>query len=177
MGFDGYTIHRVHIKEQNRVIRVKDLRIYEDTIAKGSSALPGFEGKPTFDGIQLSEEEKLPSSNSDSSDEGKDAGNTSKRATKTRARRTVKPIPKSKDKGKAAKGNATVEEETQALIVQLTQLLDQDWEQNTDDKFSAFLATCLSTFLIPTLCPLSSLKVIPHSSHHLYLLSVFCPAL
>lgn len=47
-----HTIYKVHIKEQNRVIRVKDLRIIEDTSAKVVSALPDFDGKPTFDGCQ-----------------------------------------------------------------------------------------------------------------------------
>ena len=28
VGYDGHTIHRVHIKDQNKVIRVKDLRIF-----------------------------------------------------------------------------------------------------------------------------------------------------
>lgn len=57
MGFDGHTIYRVHIEEKNRVIRVKDLRIFEDASAKTISALPDFDGKPTFVGVQLSEEE------------------------------------------------------------------------------------------------------------------------
>ena len=51
VGFDGHTIYRVHIEEQGKVIRVKDLRIYEDTLAKQHSTLPDFDGKPTFDGV------------------------------------------------------------------------------------------------------------------------------
>lgn len=30
VGYNGHTIYRVHIKEQNKVIRVKDFRIFED---------------------------------------------------------------------------------------------------------------------------------------------------
>lgn len=30
VGYNGHTIHRVYIKDQNKVIRVKDLRIFED---------------------------------------------------------------------------------------------------------------------------------------------------
>lgn len=40
VGFDGYTIYRVHIDEQNRVIRVKDLCIFEDTENKKNTSLP-----------------------------------------------------------------------------------------------------------------------------------------
>ncbi len=51
VGFDGHTIYGVHVEEQNKVIKVKDLQIFEDTTAKKHSALPNFEEKPTFGGI------------------------------------------------------------------------------------------------------------------------------
>lgn len=37
--------------EQNNVIKVKDLQIFEDTTTKTLSALPDFNKKPTFDRI------------------------------------------------------------------------------------------------------------------------------
>lgn len=52
VGFDGHTIYRVHIKDQNRVIRVKDLRIFEDYKAKRSTELPdSSESLSTFQGF------------------------------------------------------------------------------------------------------------------------------
>lgn len=68
VGFDGHTIYRVNIEEQNHVVRVKHLRIFEDTVAKQSCSLPDFEGKPMFDAIRVedgsttdSKEEEPPS--------------------------------------------------------------------------------------------------------------------
>ncbi len=57
VGFDGHTIYRVHIEDQNKVIRVKDLWIFEDISAKTNSTLPNFDGKPTFDAIQIPDEQ------------------------------------------------------------------------------------------------------------------------
>ena len=48
VGFDGHTIYRVHIEEQNQVIIVKDLRIFKDTETKENTLLPLYEDKPTF---------------------------------------------------------------------------------------------------------------------------------
>lgn len=56
--FDGYTIYRVNVEEQNKVIRVKDLQIFENIAAKTLLALPDFDGKPMFDRIQLWDIEK-----------------------------------------------------------------------------------------------------------------------
>lgn len=57
VGYDGHTIHRVHIKDQNKVIRVKDLRIFEDFANKPSTSLPNYEDKPTFEGFLLADGE------------------------------------------------------------------------------------------------------------------------
>ena len=51
VGFDGHTIYRVHIEDQNKVIRVKDLWIYADITSKVTTSLPDFEGISTFDGV------------------------------------------------------------------------------------------------------------------------------
>lgn len=53
VGFDSYTIYRVHIKEQNQVIRVKDLCIFKDTETKENILLPSYKDKPTFQGFFL----------------------------------------------------------------------------------------------------------------------------
>lgn len=65
VGFDGHTIYRIHIKDQNRVIRVKDLRIFEDYEAKWSTELPNYsESLSTFQGFLYTdnddEEQELP---------------------------------------------------------------------------------------------------------------------
>lgn len=62
IGFDKYIIYRVHIKEQNKVIRVKDLQDFKNTAAKTFSALPDFNGKPIFDKIKLSDTKENSSS-------------------------------------------------------------------------------------------------------------------
>lgn len=53
IGFDRHTIYRVYIKEQNKVIKVKDLRIFKDTTVKAYLVLPNFNRKPIFDRVQL----------------------------------------------------------------------------------------------------------------------------
>lgn len=65
MGFDGHTIYKVHIKDQNRVIRVKNFRIFEDYKSKGSTELPDYsESLSTFQGFfhldNDNEEQELP---------------------------------------------------------------------------------------------------------------------
>lgn len=137
------------------VIRVKDLRIFEDITSKAATSLPDFEGKPAFDGVQIPDEQS-PSDESSASKEEKNAPkrppqkpsktragrkedkaseeeNAPKRSPqkpiKSRAGRKVKLTPKSQD------GNTI-----HALVTQLTSLLDKDWEENT--KVSAFLASC-----------------------------------
>lgn len=41
--FNGHTIYKVHINEQIKVIRVKDLQIFKNTIIKVYSSLSDFE--------------------------------------------------------------------------------------------------------------------------------------
>lgn len=130
VGFDGSTIYRVHIEEQNRVVRVKDLRIFEDTVAKLESNLPDFDGKATFEAIQVDESDTTTDSEED------DEIPLSKNATRppptkpaptiTRAGRVTKPTPKTAKQGKS-----------QALIIKLMDLLERDWE--SEEKVSAFL--------------------------------------
>ena len=56
VGYDGHTIYRVHLKRQKKVIRVKDLRIFEDYESKPSTDLPDYsEGTPTFQGFLLAD--------------------------------------------------------------------------------------------------------------------------
>ena len=91
VGFDGHTIYRVHIEEQNRVIRVKDLRIFEDTETKKNTLLLSYEDKPTFQGF-LSED------NDDKDSEVLPPTSTLAAPPRTsRAGRIVKPIPKAKN--------------------------------------------------------------------------------
>ena len=105
VGFDRHTIYRVHIEGGNRVIRVKDLRIFEDASAKTISALPDFDGKPTFVGVQLSEEEGFSSKSNSSEEENANKAPIRKstlpsKTKQTRAGKTVKPTPKAKESNK-----------------------------------------------------------------------------
>ena len=92
-------------------------------------SLPNFDRKPTFDGIQIPDEQ-TPSDKSSASKEEKNARKQSpKRPAKSQAGRTIKPTPKSITNGR-----------DKALITQLAILLDNDWEEN--NKVTAFLASC-----------------------------------
>lgn len=54
MGYDGHTIYRVYLKDQKKVIWVKNLRIFEDYESRISTELPDYsEGTPTFQGFLL----------------------------------------------------------------------------------------------------------------------------
>lgn len=48
VGYDGHTIYRVYIRDQGKVIRVKDLCIFQDTFQKNSTTLPAFDDQPKF---------------------------------------------------------------------------------------------------------------------------------
>ena len=49
LGYDGHTIYWVYIKNQNKIIRVKDLCILEDYKTKMSIELPNYnDDRPTF---------------------------------------------------------------------------------------------------------------------------------
>lgn len=59
VGFDGHTIYPVHIEEQKRVIRVKDLQIFEDTITKPHTVLPSYDGEPSFQGFLVEDNDDI----------------------------------------------------------------------------------------------------------------------
>ncbi len=144
VGFDGHTIYRVHVEEQNKVIRVKDLQIFEDTAAKRHSALPDFDGKPSFGGIQLSDaEEDVSSSRSATSEDVIKIKRRARRTTlppvkrpkpspsagepkQTRAGQTVKSMPKAREKTTSLPDT----NDTEALVTLLAKLLDNDWEKD-----------------------------------------------
>lgn len=49
VDFDSHTIFCMHIKNQNRVIRIKDFCIFEDTKINENIGLPNYKnGKPSF---------------------------------------------------------------------------------------------------------------------------------
>lgn len=55
--FDGHIIYRIYIKDQNKVIRVKNLGLFEDTLTKAFLALPDFNRKSMFNVAQIPDEE------------------------------------------------------------------------------------------------------------------------
>ena len=56
VGYDGHTIYRVYTREQNKVIRIKDLRIFEDYETKADTTLPDYQHTPTFQGFPLEDD-------------------------------------------------------------------------------------------------------------------------
>ncbi len=156
VGFDGHTIYRVYIKDQNKVIRIKDLRIYEAITLKVTESLSDFEGRPTFDGVQVSDEQS-PFDESSASEEEKNAlKKPSKKPTKVRALREEENNKASKEEnapetslqrptksrlGGTIKPSVKKQKGTtiHILVAQLTSLLDKDWEDYA--KVSAFLAS------------------------------------
>ena len=51
VGYDTYIIYRVYIKDQKKVIRVKDLCIFENYETKSSIEVLNYDDKPTFQGF------------------------------------------------------------------------------------------------------------------------------
>ncbi len=112
--------------------------------AKRHSALPDFDGKPTFGGIQLSDtEEDTPSSRSATSEDEIKIKRRARQTTllpikrpkptppagepkQTRAGRIVKPMPKAKEKTTSPPDT----NDTEALVTLLAKLLDNDWEKD-----------------------------------------------
>lgn len=143
--FDGYIIYRVHIEDQNKVIRVKDLQMFENTSTKAFSALPDFDEKPTFNAIQIPDEQDLSNKNSVSKNEKgrpkppqkprttrasrdiltrasqeKNEPKVSEKLTKSQVGRRRKPTPKRQNEIKS----------TKTLIMELILLLKNVWEED-----------------------------------------------
>ncbi len=155
--FDGHTIYRVYIEDQNKVIRVKDLRIYKDITSMATTSLPDIEGRPMFDGVQVPDEQS-PSDESNASEEEKNASKKpSKKPTKVRAGREKKNNKASEEEnapetspqkpikswvGRTIKPTAKKQKGTSihTFVAQLNFLLDKNWED--DAKVSAFSASC-----------------------------------
>ncbi len=147
--FNKHTIYRVHIKDQKKVIRVKNLRIFEDSSTKTNSTLSDFDGKPTFDATQIPDEHGPSDESSASKDKkakpkppqkskkiqadrdatARASEEKNKPKTKSRAGKMLKPMPKRQEEA----------ESTRALIIELTSLLGKEWE---DDQALAFLTFC-----------------------------------
>lgn len=150
VGFDGHTIYRVYIEEQSKVIRIKDLRIYEDYKSKNLTDLPTYEETPTFQGFpaddndDIEPEDPIPINDKNSTPVIENASNPalapSPAATTSRAGRTVKPTTKAREMPSKKIPPKSVEtQETRALITKLVQLLNQDWSaaEATDETASS----------------------------------------
>lgn len=56
MGYNGHIIYRVYLKDQKKVIQVKDFCIFEDYESKFSTEFPDYSiGIPTFQGFLLAD--------------------------------------------------------------------------------------------------------------------------
>lgn len=94
--YNRHTIYRVFIREQDKVIWVKDLQIFEDTSEKTSTSLPEFEGKPTFEGFLTTNQEGNSSkSNDTTTDKPKPT-----ESSKSQSNRALKPTTKAKEREK-----------------------------------------------------------------------------
>lgn len=94
VSFGGHPISRVYIKDRNKVIQVKDLQFFENITSKATTSLLNFDRKPTFDRIQISDEQ-TPSDKSSAFEKEKNAQKQSpKRPAKSQAGRSIKPTPK-----------------------------------------------------------------------------------
>lgn len=58
VSYNSYTIYKIYIKDQNKVIRVKNLWIFEDFKTKASINLLDYQNKPTFERILIADREK-----------------------------------------------------------------------------------------------------------------------
>lgn len=77
VSLDGYIIYKVHIKDQNKVIQVKDLQIYKDITFKVITFHLNFDKKPTFNEIQIPDEQTP----FDKSSNSKEEKNTQKQSS------------------------------------------------------------------------------------------------
>lgn len=59
VGYNGHIIYKVYIKEQQKVIEIKNLQIFEDYKAKKSIKLPDYsDNMPTFQRFLLKDKDK-----------------------------------------------------------------------------------------------------------------------
>lgn len=129
MGFESNTVYKIYIKDQNKVIRIKDLQIYEDFTSKAIISLPDFEEKLTFDKIQIPDKQTSSDKSSAFKKEKNMRKQSPKKTIKSWAGRTIKSTYKSMTNNR-----------DKVLITSLVTLLDNNWENN--NKVTTFLASC-----------------------------------
>ena len=148
VGYDGHTIYRVHIREQNKVIRIKDLRIFEDYEAKTFTELPEYKNTPTFSGFLLSDDDDEATSDTQMLDVGRKSNNATGASESTpskvtpRKGRKVTTRDENTETRKSRPGRTirpTQKAQDQDLRVYLSKLLDLDWEHSSEEKANAFL--------------------------------------
>lgn len=133
VGYDGHTIYRVFIQEQDKVIRVKDLQISEDTSEKVSTTLPDFEEKPTFEGFLVTDQE---GNSSESNDTTTNEPSRPTETSKSRSGRTLRPTAKAKERENSRQKRQKTSSISD-LIIQLSQLLEADCEDLASTNFLA----------------------------------------
>lgn len=152
IGFDGYKIYCVYIKDQNKVIRAKNLQIYTNISSKLIAALPDFENILTFDVVQI-QDEQTPSKESSAFKKEKNAQKKlSKKPARARAVRRKDRALKKENKSKTipqrqSQTRKTIRPTTKPrkdiiihiLVMQLTRL-PNNWKYNT--KVSVFPTSC-----------------------------------
>lgn len=56
--FDRDTINRVYIENQNKIIKLKNLQIFKNTLNKTYLALPDLNNKPAFNATETTNEQE-----------------------------------------------------------------------------------------------------------------------
>ena len=141
VGFDGHTIYPVHIEMQKRVIRVKDLQIFEDTITKPHTILPSYDGEPSFQGFLVEDNDDIevePNITLDTdrpiapkaSGTDRPTAPKSKRPKDAGFEKAKEPSQKRSRSGRETK--PTEKAKNQELVAYLSTILDRDWESKAN---------------------------------------------
>lgn len=58
VGYDNHTIYKIYIKDQNKVLQVKNLRIFKNFKIKPFTNFSNYKNKPTFEKFLLADRDK-----------------------------------------------------------------------------------------------------------------------
>lgn len=116
----------MHIEEQIRVIKAKDLRISEDTEIKKDTILPCYDGEPTFQGFLLNDDgdEEKASNKKASANETPPKPNATEDTIRLKPAEQERKSRSGRAVGPTEMAKKAQSLETRKLIAHLTKLLD-----------------------------------------------------
>ena len=141
MSFKEQTIYRVFIWSQDKVIRVKDPWIFENTSKNDSNSLPDFEGKLTFEGF-FAKDREWNSPDNDNDGKRQTSRQSPRPPASFRTRRALKPTSKVQENHRTKKAKQQKTSSFDYLITWLTKLLDTNWK---DQVCTSILSTRVTT--------------------------------